>query len=270
MKFSGKKYFATALCAAALAGCAFFALSAQAKYTHPIWEMRRTLNMAFGQNRIALEAPVGMCFLDESQYMEASVIKHLRTMVQESGDGLLMAMFAACDEIEKFAQLPQLVADTPPGVDPPTANMENRGTVTWLAPKLGRAPLSIPEYLDMREPTFKEEVQKSLSLGYKKFGGMQNIKMSDNVFANVMMAAPDQYKFDDRARRTEAGISIGYSSNFVMEYKKHSQFGAVGTTMIRHLPVLVSLADDGSSGKSQAELQAMLDKLLAQMAKLNP
>ena len=263
-----KKHFITSLCAAALLGA--FAYSAQAKYTHPIWEVRRTLNMAFGQSRIALEAPMGMCFLDESQYMEASIIKQLRTMGQEAGDGVLMAMFAECDEIEKFSQLPQMVADTPPGVDPPTANMENRGTVTWLAPKLGRAPLNLAEYLDMREPTFKEEIQKNLNRGYKKFGGMQNIKMTDDVFANVMMAAPDQYQFDDRARRTEAGISIGYSTNFVKEYKKHTQFGAVGTTMIRNFPVQVALADDGKLGKSPEELQAVLDKLLAQMAKLNP
>lgn len=268
MTFSVKKFLSAAIVAATLTGGAWIA---QAHYTDPVWEMRRTLNMSFGQHRVRLEAPMGMCFLDESQYMESTVIKHLRGMEQDSGDGLLMAMFASCDEIEKFSQLPALAADTPRGVDPPTANLENRGTISWLAPKLGPAPLSLAEYLDLREPEFRDDVRASVSKGYKKFGSSQSIKMSDNVFANLAMGAPDQYRFDDRARRTAAGVSIGYTTEFVQEYQKHKLFGAVGTTLVRGLPVLVSLTEDGTGfSRDQEELHATLDKLLAQVAKLNP
>lgn len=269
MKASFKKFVLAAVCAAACLGGT--AMLAQAKYKSPIWDMRRTLNMSFGQHRIALEAPLGMCFMDESQYMEATLIKQLRTMSQQSGDGLVMAVFADCKEIEKFAQLPELAADTPPGVDPPTANLDNRGTINWLAPKLGRAPLSLEEYLDMREPGFRDEVKGSVTKSYNKFGGMQSIKMADNVTASLLMGSPEDYVFDDRANRTGQGLSISYSSEFISEYVKHHQFGAIGTTMLRHFPVQVMISQDGKGrAKDQEQLKAMLAEYLAQIATLNP
>lgn len=271
MKLRMKQLLAAAAFAAVSA--AGFAHYAQAKYVDPVWEMRRTLNMTFGQNRIALEAPLGMCFLDESQYMEQAVIKQIRSMSQNSGDGLLMAMFAECDEIEKFAQLPEMAAyaETMPGMDPPTANLNNRGMITWLAPKLGKAPLDLQEYLDMRAPTFLDDVKKNLTRGYKKHGAKQNIKMTDNVSASLLSAAPDQYRFDEQASRTDSGVSVSYTSEFVSEYTPHREYGAIGTTMLRHFPVLVVMTEDGKGlAKSQQDLHDTLQAYLAQISKLNP
>ena len=214
---------------------------------------------------------MGMCFLDESQYMEAALIKQMRQAGHDSGEGLLMAIFASCNEIEKFAQLPKLAAETMPGVDPPTADLDNRGMITWLAPKLGRAPLGLGEYLDMREAGYGDEIKQTIAKGYKKFGASQSIKMADNVTTKLLTAAPDQYKFDERATRTASGVSISYNSAFVSEYTKHSQFGAVGTTMLRHFPVQVTMIGDGKRGpKSQADMHATMGRYLAQLSKLNP
>lgn len=270
MKISMKQFLAAAVFTAMTAGAAHYA---QAKYTDPVWEMRRTLNMSFGQHRIALEAPLGMCFLDESQYMEQAVIKQLRAMGQDSGDGLLMAVFVECDQIEKLGQLPQMAAEAEamPGVDPPTADFDNRGMITWLAPKLGKAPLNLQEYLDMRAPAFVDDVKKNLTKGYKKYGSSQNIKMTDNVSANLLSAAPDQYRFDEQVNRTEHGVSVGYSSEFVSEYTPRKQFGAVGTTMLRHFPVQVTFTENGKGlAKSAQQLHATLQTYLAQIATLNP
>ena len=262
-----------------LAGCAAActmtaAVAAQADMVRkqsPIWQMRHTLTMPFGQRTMTLEAPLGMCFLDESQYLEGSVIKQLRGSGTSSDGGLLMTMFANCDELEKFSQLPQLQADTPPGVDPPKAELSHEGSISWMSPKLGKAPMTVPEYLDMRAPHFRDEMKDALAKQYKEMGGSSSIKIDNNISAQVMMGSPDQYVFDDKARRTDNGLSIGYSVEYDAEYTHHRQVGVIGTTLLRHYPVEISLTSPGSEkNDTKAKLQDLLDKYMAQVSAMNP
>ncbi|HYD18938.1 MAG TPA: hypothetical protein VEF76_10710 [Patescibacteria group bacterium] len=253
-----------------LAGSVLAGYNAQARERSPIWEMRRTVVMPFGQHRITLEAPLGMCFLDESQYLEGAMIKHLRKMNKSGDGGMLMAVFADCLELEKFTQGPKLAADMLPGMPMPDTSINNQGTISWLAPKLGRAPLGLPEYLDMREPTFRDDMKKSVSNKFKVMGNSDSEKISDNYAAKLLMGAPDQYIFDDKANRTDTGVSIGYSTEFESEYQKHRQNGAVGTTMLRQFPVQVTLSSSGDKPRDLEKVHATLDKFLMQIAGYNP
>lgn len=254
-----------------LAAAMLTGVAAQAREPNPMWEMRRTVVMPFGQHRVTLEAPLGMCFLDESQYLEGAMIKHMRKLGHDTDGGNLVAMFADCDELEKFTQAPKLAAQTLPGMDPPDGSLNNQGTISWLAPKLGRAPIQLPEYLDMREPTFRDDMKKSVGNFYKKTkGGRADMKVNDSYATKLLMGAPDQYVFDDKATRTETGVSIGYTSEFESEYKKYVQRGAVGTTMLRNFPVQVSLSSSGAKPKSLDKVHATLDKFMMQIAGYNP
>ena len=272
MKHSMKKFLnpKSAVIGCVLAAAMLTGVVAQAREPNPVWEMRRTVVMPFGQHRVTLEAPLGMCFLDESQYIEGAMIKHMRKLGHSSDGGNLVAMFADCDELEKFIQGPRLAAQTMPGLEPPDTALNYQGTISWLAPKLGRAPIALPEYLDMRQPTFRDDMKKSLGNQYKKLGGSQSMKVSDNYSAKLLMGAPDQYVFDDKATRTDTGVSIGYSAEFESEYKKYTQRGAVGTTMLRHFPVQVTLSSSGPKPKSLDKVHATLDKFMMQIAGYNP
>lgn len=254
-----------------LAAAMLTGIAAQAREPNPMWEMRRTVVMPFGQHRVTLEAPLGMCFLDESQYLEGAMVKHMRKLGHDTDGGNLVAMFADCDELEKFTQGPQLAAQTMPGLEPPDASLNYQGTISWLAPKLGRAPIGISEYLDMREKSFRDDMKKSVGNYYKKTsGGKGDMKVSDNYATRLLMGTPDQYIFDDKTTRTATGVSIGYSAEFESEYKKYTQRGAVGTTMLRNFPVQVSLSSSGAKPKSLDKVHATLDKFMMQIAGYNP
>lgn len=271
-----KKTFAKFIAAAAVAGVVFTAGVATARKTDPIFEMRRTLHMAFGQHNITLEAPVGMCFLDESQYLEGTLVKHLRTLSKGESSDQLMAVFADCDELAKLIKAPEIAAaaaDIGGGIEPPKPEFTYTGSVTWLKPKLGRAPMELQEYLDMREPDFRDNFLNDIKSNFKKSGSKQSISLGDGLTANLFSPPPEQYELDEKARRSKAGLSLAYSVDFDMEYEKHHLRGVVGTTMLRKFPVQVSI-DSNTTGKAKGRslkhIQKTLDKLMAQISQMNP
>lgn len=272
MKNALGKFLAAAAVIGA-AGAMLAATAVDAREKDPVFEMRRTLTMAFGQHRITLEAPLGMCFLDESQYIESMLVKQFRSLGESADSGIVMAMFADCDEIAKFIRLPELTDETLPGMEPPTAELTYRGTVAWLKPRLGRSPLSLQDYLDMREPDFRDDLLHSIAASYRQTGGNQEIKVAGNITTRVIMGPPDQFQVDAQPRRTDTGLFIGYSTEFEAEYQKHRMAGVVGTTLLRNFPVQVSLVSSASGGKKGRSLNKMrraVDELMAQISKLNP
>lgn len=273
-----KNTFAKFFAAAAIAGIVLTAGVATARKTDPIFEMRRTLHMAFGQHNITLEAPVGMCFFDESQYLEGSMINHMRKLVKRYSSEQIMAVFADCDEIAKFVKMPEILAqaaeeDIGGGMPQPEAEFSYTGTVSWLKPKLGRAPMGLQEYLDMREPDFRDDVVNEISDTYKALNDRQDLSLGDGLSISLFSPSPDKYKIDEKVRRSEAGVSVGFTAEFVAEYQKRRMTAVIGTTMLRKFPVQVSLGTNvkgKQKGRSLKHLHKTMDSLMAQIAKLNP
>lgn len=272
MKYTFAKFFA----AAAITAIVLTAGAATARKTDPIFEMRRTLYMSFGQHNITLEAPVGMCFLDESQYLEGTMIRHMRKLVKKYSSEQIMAVFADCDEVAKFAKMPEILADQDDlggGLPQPEAEFSYTGTVSWLKPKLGRAPMDLQEYLDMREADYRDDIIHELSDSYKALNDRQDLSLGDGLNISLFSPSPDKYKIEEKVRRSESGVSLGFTAEFVAEYQKRRLTGVVGTTMLRKFPVQVSLGmhvKGKQKGRSLKHLHKTMDSLMAQIAKLNP
>lgn len=267
-----KTVLKTLLLSACLAA-AFAAAPAKAKMPDPIYEMRRTLFMPFGQSMTVLEAPLGMCFLDESQYLEGQLIKQLRSQNKASGGGVLLAVFADCLEVGKLQKLAEN-GDTGPsynGEDQNSAMLMHQGTISWLTPKEPRSKQTLSEYLDARQPAFHDEIHNSMVKSYKLFGKKQDVKLDDKITARSLQPDPSSYHFDDKAHRTDALVSVGFSTNMEMEYTKYATVGVVGTTMIRQFPIQVSITSTAKDkqDRSVGQMTDLLDKFAAQNVALN-
>ncbi len=264
-----KKLFVGACLVATMLGAA----PAQAKYQDPIYEMRRTLFMPFGQSMTVLEAPLGMCFLDESQYLEGQLIKQLRSQNKSSGGGVLLAVFADCLEVGKLQKLtdPANSGPTYNGENPNSAMLMHQGTISWLTPKAPRTKASLAEYLDAHQPSFRDDIHNSMVKSYKLFGNKADVKLDDKITARSLQADPSQYHFDEHAHRTDNLVSVGFSTNVEMEYTKYATVGVVGTTLIRQFPVQVSISSTAKdkADKSVGQMTDLLDKFAAQNVALN-
>ena len=271
-----KKTFAKFIVAAAVAGVVFTSGLASARDKDPIFEMRRTLFMAFGQHNVTLEAPVGMCFLDESQYLEGMMVHHLRKMARKSSSSHVMAIFADCDELAKFVKMPEIIASQPDiggGLPEPQAEFTYTGAVSWLKPKLGRAPMGLQEYLDMREPDYRDDIVHEIADSYDAMNEKQELNFGEGVSVNMFSPSPDKYKIDEKPHRSQSGVSLGFTAEFEVEYQKRRVTGVIGTTMLRKFPVQISLGSNvtgKAKGRAIGKLQKTLDDMMAQVSKLNP
>ena len=252
---------------------AFCAAPAKAKMPDPIYEMRRTLFIPFGQSMTVLEAPLGMCFLDESQYLECQLIKQLRSQNKSSDGGILLAVFADCLEVGKLQKLASSEDQGPSynGEDPNSAMLMHQGTISWLTPKDARSKATLAEYLDKQQPTYRDSIHDSMVKSYKLFGKKADVKLDEKITARSLQADPSAYHFDDRTHRTDSLVSVGYSSQMEMEYTKYATVGVVGTTMIRQFPIQVSITSTAKdkADKSVGQMTDLLDKFAAQNVALN-
>ncbi len=266
---SGLKKILLGACLAA----ALSAAPAQAKYQDPIYEMRRTLFIPFGQSMTVLEAPLGMCFLDESQYLEGQLIKQLRAQNKSSGGGILLAVFADCLEVGKLQKLASSEDQGPSynGEDPNSAMLMHQGTISWLTPKEPRTKATLAEYLDKQQPAYRDSIHDNMVKSYKLFGKKADVKLDDKITARSLQADPSAYHFDERAHRTDSLVSVGYSTNVEMEYTKYATVGVVGTTLIRQFPIQVSIASTAKdkADRSVGQMTDLLDKFAAQNVALN-
>jgi len=269
-----KSYLKKIITGACLVASAFALTPAAAKVKDPIYEMRRTLFIPFGQRMTVFEAPLGMCFLDESQYVEGQVINQIRDQNKGSGGGTIMAVFADCLELAKLQQLPAIAASGPNYGDDDNskAMLLHQGTISWVNPK--DKPLkgvSTTEYLDKVQPEFSDDIRKSLDRAYKLFGGQKSTKLDNDMSTMSFLSSPDSYHFDDKPHRTESVVSITYSFNNEMEYVKYGTTGVVATSLIRNIPVQFTMS---STAKKQADKTArqmsdLMDRFVAQQVALN-
>jgi hypothetical protein len=244
----------------ALAVLAFAsALPAQAHKQNPITEWRRTLFTNYGQHLLVFEAPVGMCFLDESDYVEGSILAQFRNF--GNNQSKLIGTFADCMEIAKIQKDYQdEITAHPENTSPPLMTLKKHGSIYWLNPDNGEDVIALKRdgYLDVREKGFRDDVMKEIHEG------------GHGLLSASLVDSSGKYKFDDQTRRTPDGLALAYSLATEVEYTKVFNAGIISTTLINHMPLEFSF--DFSSAepdKDSKTLYAMMDKFMAQQIKLN-
>ena len=96
-------------------------------------DTRHTLVAGFGQRVLTIEAPAGMCFLDDTDYAERQAMNQLRQSASKSGKQTLVAAFADCEQLASLG----------PGSDP--ASLVDMGMILWQNGRIGettRMPLA--------------------------------------------------------------------------------------------------------------------------------
>lgn len=241
----------------------------------PVFDYRRTLHASLGQHSLVLEAPAGMCFLDEADYLQGLIAAHLKNTGLRGAQSKLIASFADCMQIAKvekqYRDLLAKVEAEPPVTDEDPPSIEDHGSVYWVNPGTGAEQVAMPldAYLDVRERSFRDEIIARLSYSYETFGA--GAATSDGLLSAVThFEPPEKYNFGPATHRTPEGLSLAYTLESEVEYRKVHTAGAFGTTLIDSLPIEVAVEYNGRSpDKSAEELYAVMDSFLAQQVILN-
>lgn len=244
------KTFFTALGLAALAVTAFHGISyaksaserAQEKFAHNesvvlgdirALDYRRTLFAPFGQKTLMLEAPQGMCFLDETDYTARQTMRAVRDMLKEKSKHTLVAIFADCLQISSIGQASE---------QNPLADL---GVITWPVIPGEKTPGNLQEYLATREAYMENTIKNSVVR-----------------YVDLHLDAEPKY--------TDFGVTQGYTADFELSYQKMKAIGVAGTTLIRGIPVAINISHTGTKlSRSHEELYTIIDKMLEQQVALN-
>ncbi|MFH1157434.1 MAG: hypothetical protein V1721_00895 [Pseudomonadota bacterium] len=215
---------------AIIAGLAFSATALAAK--KPI-DYRRTLFVPVGQKTLMLEAPQGMCFLDQTSSSEGLIHKTFSDLIQKKGDQVLLAVFADCNSLANYGGTVGL-----------SEILFNTGVVTWMNPSIGEStPMSRQDYLDMREASFRQYAENGA-------GGLG-------------------IRLDENTHRTESNVSLGMSGEVVTPFEKFNSTGVLATTTLRHIPIEVMLRFTRKDPPPIESLYPLMDKFMAQQIALN-
>lgn len=228
------KKIAKGLCLTA-AAAGFAVIVAQTAYAQlfaSILSTRRTLFAPFGQEMVHLEAPIGMCFLDETDPTEAGALNLLREELKANSKQTLVAAFADCMQIAAIGK----------GAD--GNDMGDIGIVTWLNDKGEKADVDMASYLDMREATLPNHTRAGLA-GYLK---------------------PQL----DELRRSENGVMQGFNAETEIAYQTFKTIGVTSATLLKGFPIDFMMTHTAKKPeKDLEELYVLMDKFLAQQVALN-
>ncbi len=215
-------------------------------------DYRRTLFAPVGQEMLMLEAPRGMCFLDNTKYVESSVYKVMAAIERKKGKGVLLGIFAPCDGIAN-------IGNAASGSAVMTA-----GTITWLNPSIGeKTKLERHDYLDMREASFKDDVRRAVTLE-------NNIKIREAGENDPKPADIEDFDFDTGVKRTDAGLWLGYVHEIHFADEKIETVSVSGTTSLRHFPIEVNVhINSKQDGYDLTQTHELMDKFMAQQVALN-
>jgi hypothetical protein len=196
---------------------------------------RRTLFVKAGTEKLALEAPVGMCFVDRTSPIQEATYDVLSGIVERNGDQSVLGVFMGCDQVGDSSAWEN--------------GMPTFGFVTWLNPFIGRTiKMSRGDYLDMREAFFHD---------YAK------------MKAGFAMAA------DGKVHRNADNVSLHLTGNEGLAGMQRKGAIVIATTTVKHVPLEFTLhyAAQGDLGQvpppPASELYALMDKLVAQQIALN-
>lgn len=196
-------------------------------------DYRRTLFAPFGQKTVRLEAPLGMCFLDETNYTERQIMNSLREFLDEKTQHELVAAFVDCLQMSAVGQGSQDVRVTDGGV------------ITWPVVPGEKVPSTLQEYLAQRDYTDEENVRSMLI---------------DFIDLQV----------DETPHQTEGGVSRGYTGTFESSHEKIQTVGVAGITMVQGLPVAINISHSGKKlTRTKDELYGIMEKMLLQQVALN-
>jgi len=196
-------------------------------------DYRRTLFAPFGQKTLRLEAPLGMCFLDETNYTERQIMNSLRELLNEKTQHTLVAAFADCLQMSAVGQGNQDMRVT------------DGGLITWPVVPGEKVPPTLEEYLAQRDRTDEENMRSM---------------MTDIIDLQV----------DETPQQNEAGISRGYTGTFESSHEKIKTVGVAGIAMVQGLPVVINLSHSGKQlTRTKDELYGIMDKMLLQQVALN-
>jgi len=235
MKKTRLKLFASALCLAAMGiGIALMAKPAPAQYFPggPL-DWRRTLFAPFGQTMLRFEAPLGMCFLDQTDPVEAGAINLLREELKAKSRQTLIAVFADCLQIAGIGK----------GIE--GHDLGDLGLVTWLNEKGEKVRLDRETYLDYREDTLPNYTRAGLA-GYLR------------------------PLIDEDVRRSPAGVALAFTAETEISYQTFTTVGITGAALIRQFPVDFLITHTARKPqKAKEDLYKLMDKFLAQQIALN-
>jgi len=249
----------TFLCLLLLASSALTgAIPAAAQDTRKPVEFRRTLFVPVGQETIKLEAPKGMCFVDQSGYIEEVIFDTLAEAVRTAKEEVLLATFSPCDDLASF------------GTSSAKHGMITSGSVTWLNPSYGaKSPMERHDYLDMREATFRSDMLKKIDRFAEAFGDKKKTSQRGAVTVTTQ-AITTGYDFEDRPERTDNAVSIGYVNTREVNYESMTESGVIATTSIKRHPIEVSLRyDTTTEGHSLIDIHKLVNHFIDQQIAIN-
>lgn len=235
MKTPRLKKIAKGICltAAAAGFVVLIAQTAYAQFFASILNTRRTLFAPFGQEMVHLEAPIGMCFLDETDPTEAGALNLLREELREKSKQTLVAAFADCLQIAAI------------GKGSTGNDLGDVGLVTWLNEKGEKIPVDKQSYLDAREATLPNYTRAGLA-GYLK------------------------PQLDEPARRSENGVSLGFTAETEIAYQIFKTVGVTSASVLKGFPIDFMITHTSKKPqKDMDELYELMDKFLAQQTALN-
>ena len=220
-------------------GLSFFAIIAIIVFSSTVFaakksiDFRRTLFVPVGQKTLKLEAPKGMCFLDQTSYSEGLIHKTFSDLIQKKGDQALLAVFADCNSLANYG-----------GTVDISEILFNTGVVTWMNPSIGETTaMSRQDYLDMREVSFRQYAEDG--------AGDLGILLEENT------------------HRTESNVSLGMTGKVNMTKGKFDSTGVLATTTIRNIPIEVMLRYTRKNPPSIENIYLIMDKFMAQQIALN-
>ncbi len=246
-----KKIISTAI-AIAIAIAPF---TAQAQQRHDPLSDRRTLFVPFGQKKVALELPQGLCFLDGNAPLESGLFDKMKAEVHAEGKGLLMAFFTTCLDVAGIG-----VEGANAGLPP----FMTRGMVVWMNPYIGETFAQGREtFLDVRAASFARYVPATLT--------QRNVMPAADAAEGRGEALTD---VDPQPHRTQDSVSLAWRAPLDIQFEKYTATGITGTTLLRGFPVEVVFSQttlDGGAApaKTGEELYTMMDAFMAQQVKLN-
>jgi hypothetical protein len=194
-------------------------------------DFRRTLFVPAAQKMLSLEAPMHMCFLDKSDYMQGMMIQSYADAVRQNSGQVLLAVFMDCNDMANNK-----------GWSDPDGLLPNVGLITWLNPAIGETTsMSRQDYLDMREVSFLQYAANSA-------GGLL---------------------IDKNVHRTTDNVSVGMSGTVGSQIPKVKMTGIVATTTLNHVPIEISLRYTGEKPPTLDKIYPLVDKFMAQQVALN-
>jgi hypothetical protein len=199
-------------------------------------DTRHTLVAGFGQRVLTIEAPAGMCFLDDTDYAERQAMNQLRQSASKSGKQTLVAAFADCEQLASLG----------PGSDP--ASLVDMGMILWQNGRIGettRMPLA--DYIRLRAESMPAEAGK------------------------LAAKAPAKPKIDKQAHATDQSAAIAYAATLDLGGQPYHAIGVTAATLIRAVPVDVVLLHvaGGKKAPDMKTLYPLADKFVAQQLALN-